>query len=108
MIIPLLILVGLIGFGYKSFIVDSKLPVNKINQYLEQQQLVYTRHRKVKKPWDPNIESEENIFTSYIFRKHHYEIDANDIVGNPVQVEAKWYQSMSLLHKNKVIFKTRI
>ena len=88
-------------------ILNATLPTNRIKEYLDQKKLTYIRHEKVKKPWNPNFESGETIFTSLAFRKHYYEIDATDSEGNPMEVIGKWYQSMSLFHKNRVVFEIK-
>ena len=75
--------------------------------YLDKKNLVYLRHQKISKPWNPNFESGESIFTSFAYRKHHYEIDALDLDGDPITINARWYQSMSFFHKNRVVFEMK-
>lgn len=100
-----IIIIGvLLWLSYKHLIINATLPIERIKEYLNKKNLNYSRHIKVKKPWNPNFECGESIFTSFKYRKHHYEIDAVDSEGNPVQVKVRWYQSMSFFHKNKVIF----
>ncbi len=88
-------------------VVNASLPKTKIIDFLDKNKLVYVRHNKVRKPWSSEFQSEESIFTSFAYRKHHYEIDALDLKGDAVTIEARWYQSMSFFHKNKVIFELK-
>ena len=87
-------------------IINAVLPLPKIQEYLTSKQLEYIRHQKIKKPWNPQFENGETLLDLFYYRKHYYLIDAIDRKGDPIEVEAIWYQSYSFL-KNKVIFKTK-
>ncbi|KAA2215554.1 hypothetical protein [Maribacter flavus] len=83
---------------------NEELKLEKIKSYLESEQLEYVNHRKVVKPYNANFEIGENLLTWLYFRKHHYEIDALNLIGDPVVVSAVHYQSMSFLYKNRTYF----
>jgi hypothetical protein len=103
-----IIIIGiLLWLGYKHYYINLTIPTSRIKEYLNKKGLKYIRHQKVKKSWNPNFESEETIFTSFLYRKHYYVIDAADSEENPVEINARWYQSMSFFHKNKVIFEIK-
>ena len=95
---------GLLWVVFKSMIVNAELPISEIKEYLDKNNLIYVRHKRVKIPWNPNFENGESIFTPFAYRKHQYEIDVTDCDGNPKLIRARWYQSMSFFHKNMVYF----
>jgi len=89
---------------FKYSIVNAELPISEIKEYLDKNNLIYVRHKRVKIPWNPNFENGESIFTPFAYRKHQYKIDATDCDGNPKLIRARWYQSMSFFHKNMIYF----
>ncbi|MFS4448480.1 hypothetical protein [Maribacter sp. 2307UL18-2] len=99
------IIFGLIlAYSFWFFIANADLKPQKIKAYLESKKLDYVRHKEVFKPLNKNFEIGEGIFTWLHFRKHHYTIDAIDKEGNPVVVNALFYQNVSLLYRNRVFF----
>lgn len=86
-------------------ILNAKLPISRTKKYLEKKKLTYIRYKLVKKPWNPNFERGESIFTSFAYRKHRYEIDAMNSEVNPVTINARWYQSFSYFIKTESYLK---
>ncbi len=82
-----------------------KISFETIIQYLDSQNLLYIRHRKIKKGWNPSFDEGETLFSFIHYMKLYYEIDATDLKGNPIIIEVIWYKSNSLFHKNKVYFR---
>jgi len=105
-ILGLLIVFGILLFAFKVLIVNASLPKSKIEDYLVSKKLKYIRHLKIKKTWNPYFENGESLLYFFRHRKHNYLVDAEDQEGNPYQVEATWYQSISF-RKNKVFFKIK-
>ena len=93
-----------IAYMFWFYIANADLKIEKIKTYLEGENLSYVRHRQVYEPNNPNFEIGENILTWLRFRKHQYEIDAEDSDGNPVIVQAVYYQPRSFYLKNRVYF----
>tara|TARA_R100000935_G_scaffold21876_4_gene40502 strand:+ start:52334 stop:52606 length:273 start_codon:yes stop_codon:yes gene_type:complete len=83
----------------------KKLPFEKITEYLDAQDLLYVRHQKVKKDWNPSFEGYETVLNFMLLSKEYYIIDATDLKGNPINIEATWYHSYSLLQRSKVLFR---
>ncbi len=83
----------------------KKNPFETITQYLDTQNYLYIRHQKVNKVWNPSFEGPETLFNFMFYVKKYYLIDATDLKGNPIVIEAIWYISYSLFHKNKVFFR---
>ncbi|MEC7265159.1 MAG: hypothetical protein VXW38_15575 [Bacteroidota bacterium] len=101
-----IVALAILFIGYKTLIVNAVLPLSRIQEYLVSKQLEYIRHQKIKKPWNPQFENGETLLDLFYYPKHYYLIDAIDCNGDPIEVEATWYQSMSL-RKNRVFFKTK-
>ncbi|UWX56022.1 hypothetical protein NYZ99_06790 [Maribacter litopenaei] len=83
---------------------NEDLKLEKIKSYLGRENPEYVNHRKVVKPYNANFEIGENLLTWLYFRKHHYEIDALNLIGDPVVVSAIHYQSMLFFFKNRTYF----
>tara|TARA_R110000744_G_C19128915_1_gene536825 strand:- start:321 stop:644 length:324 start_codon:yes stop_codon:yes gene_type:complete len=93
-----------IAYMFWVYISNADLKIEKINEYLQNKKLHYVRHKEIRKPYNSNFEIGEGLFTWLHFRKHHYEIDAIDAQGNPVVVNALFYQNVSLIYRNRVFF----
>ena len=93
-----------IAYMFWVYISNADLKIEKIKAYLDRKKLNYVRHKKIKKPHNPNFEVGENIFTWLHYIKHHYEIDATDLEVNPIIVKAIFYQKVGLFRKSKVYF----
>ena len=105
-IFGILIVIGSLLLTIKVSIVNATLPISKIEEYLVSKNLKYIQHQKIKKPWNPNFENDETLLSLFRYRKQYYLIEVEDYQGNPCEVEATWYQSMSF-RKNKVFFKIK-
>lgn len=73
----------------------SKLPVANIKRYLNDNDLYYIRHYKVQKSWNPSFEKDETVLNFLCYTKNYYKIDATDLHGNPVVIDAILYRSYS-------------
>lgn len=93
------------AYMFWVFISNADLKLEKIKSYLDRNNLEYVNHREVTKPYNPNFEIGEHLFTWLFFRKHHYEIDAMDLNGNPIIISVLHYQSTILFQKNRTYFK---
>lgn len=93
------------AYMFWVFISNAELKLEKIKSYLAKNNLEYVNHRQVRKPYNPNFEIGEHLFTWISFRKHHYEIEAMDLNGDPVILSALHYQSAVLFKKNRTYFK---
>ncbi|MFD2099413.1 hypothetical protein [Flagellimonas iocasae] len=105
-VFSILVIIASLFLVIKVSIANASIPVSRIEEYLVSKNLKYIRHQKVKKPWNPNFENGETLLSLFRYRKRYYLIDVEDHEGNPREVEATWYQSMSFL-KNKAFFKIK-